>query len=163
MDSDLTDPAYVDGRAYRPRHVGPTDPTIAFITPVAAPTLSPICDIEDPISIEPYDRSPRGARRAETIFEGQELEMLLLWPRGRVFIFDDVRYRTAANESFYQVVCSAYRGVVRGLPQSGYNRHKEGLCLSSRGQQMDSQRDGAHNGGHRPRSRAHRGSLRWTS
>ncbi|MEL0120213.1 MAG: glutamine synthetase beta-grasp domain-containing protein, partial [Opitutae bacterium] len=43
------------------------DPTTAFIDPfVAAPTLSLICDIEDPISREPYDRSPRGiARRAE--------------------------------------------------------------------------------------------------
>jgi glutamine synthetase len=43
------------------------DPTTAFIDPfVEASTLSLICDVEDPISREPYDRSPRGiARLAE--------------------------------------------------------------------------------------------------
>ena len=31
MDSDLTDPVYVGGRAYRPRHVGPARPNHSFL------------------------------------------------------------------------------------------------------------------------------------
>lgn len=74
-----------------------------FIT--AAPTLSLIADIEDPITREPYSRDPRYVARkcihylkstgvADTAYIGPEPEF---------FIFDEIRFSSTPNHSFYQI------------------------------------------------------------
>ena len=108
------------------------DPATAFIDPfVDSPTLSLICDVEDPISREPYDRSPRGiARRAEEYLRESGIgDAAYFGPEAEFFVFDDVRYRTAANESFYHV--DSEEGIWGSgsaeYPNQGFKiRHKEG-------------------------------------
>jgi glutamine synthetase len=82
------------------------DPSTAIIDPaISTPTLSVICDVEDPITREPYSRDPRYvAKKAEqyvkdsgagdTVYIGPELEF---------FVFDEVRFGSDQHSSFYSV------------------------------------------------------------
>src|SRR5690606_33510648 len=82
------------------------DPATAFVDPFTEyPTLSIICDIEDPITREPYDRSPRGiARKAVEYLKSTGLaDTCYVGPEAEFFIFDDVRYRATSNECHYFV------------------------------------------------------------
>ena len=74
-----------------------------FIT--AVPTLSLIADIVDPITKEPYSRDPRYvARNAETYIKSAGLgDTIYFGPEPEFFIFDDVRFKTSPNESFYHL------------------------------------------------------------
>ncbi len=120
------------------------DAATAFIDPfVEAPTLSLICDIEDPITREPYDRSPRGiAKKAGDYLRSTGLaDTAYFGPEAEFFIFDDVRYGSESNESFY------YADSVEGVwntgrgdsPNQAYKiRHKEGyLPVPPADQSMD--------------------------
>ena len=71
----------------------------------AHPTISMVCDVEDPQTHERYSRDPRTVGRkaeaylrttgiADTAYFGPELEF---------FIFDDVRYRQGTETAFYYV------------------------------------------------------------
>ncbi len=82
------------------------DPKTAIIDPfVEVSTLSMICDIEDPITKEPYTRSPRGvARKAQEYLVSTGIaDTAYFGPEAEFFIFDDVRYGTGMNEMFYAV------------------------------------------------------------
>ncbi|GHC05130.1 glutamine synthetase [Cerasicoccus arenae] len=82
------------------------DPTTAWMDPFTElATLSLLCDIEDPITREPYERSPRGvARKAEQYLLGSGIaDTAFFGPEAEFFIFDDVRYGSSVNESFYHV------------------------------------------------------------
>jgi len=82
------------------------DARSAFIDPfVKAPTLSLICDIEDPITREPYERSPRGvAAKAEEYLKSTGVgDTAFFGPEAEFFIFDDVRYRCESNSAFHWV------------------------------------------------------------
>ncbi len=82
------------------------DAQTAFLDPFAAqPTLIISCDVVEPATGQNYTRCPRStAKRAEqylaytglgdTAYFGPELEF---------FIFDDVRFKTSGNESYYSV------------------------------------------------------------
>jgi len=82
------------------------DPDTAIIDPhIQAPTLSVICDVEDPVTRERYSRDPRHiATKAEqyvkdlgvgdTVYIGPELEF---------FVFDEVRFRSDQHSSFYAI------------------------------------------------------------
>jgi len=120
------------------------DAATAFIDPfVAATTLSLICDIEDPITREPYDRSPRGiARKAGDYLRSTGLaDTAYFGPEAEFFIFDDVRYGSESNESFYSV--DSVEGVWNTgrdeSPNQAYKiRHKEGyLPVPPGDQSMD--------------------------
>ncbi len=108
------------------------DPTTAFIDPfIEASTLSLICDVEDPITREPYDRSPRGiAKRAEAYLKSTGIgDAVYFGPEAEFFIFDDIRYNTASNESYYHV--NSDEGIwgsgEEEFPNQGFKiRHKEG-------------------------------------
>src|SRR5438046_3305559 len=81
------------------------DPATAWIDIFnAQPTLSLICTIVDPITREPYDRDPRGlAQKAEAYLQSTGIaDTAFFGPEAEFFIFDDVRFSSAANSAFYQ-------------------------------------------------------------
>ena len=60
-----------------------------------------ICDVEDPITRDPYDLSPRGiARKAQEYLLSTDIADTAFGPEAEFFIFDDVRYKTSEHESF---------------------------------------------------------------
>ncbi|MCE7928927.1 MAG: type I glutamate--ammonia ligase [Burkholderiaceae bacterium] len=109
------------------------DPETALMDPaIQMPTLSVICNVEDPLTRQPYSRDPRHiAQKAErylketgigdTVYVGPELEF---------FIFDDVRFNNDQHSAFYSV--DSNEGIWNsGRDQGGMNlgyrpRYKEG-------------------------------------
>ncbi len=82
------------------------DPSTAFIDPgLEVPTLSIICDIFNPLTLEPYTRDSRYvAKKAENYLKQTGLADTSYWgPEAEFFLFDDVRYSTGPNSSFYMV------------------------------------------------------------
>jgi glutamine synthetase len=82
------------------------DPETAFIDPVAnIPTLVLICDVHDPITLEPYERDPRFvARKAEAYVKSTGIaDTVYIGPEAEFFIFDNVRYSSGTNESYYHI------------------------------------------------------------
>jgi len=82
------------------------DASTAQVDPfMAHPTLSLICDIQDPISREAYDRDPRQiAKRAEAYLKGSGLgDVAYFGPEAEFFIFDNVQYESTQHGAFYKV------------------------------------------------------------
>ncbi len=82
------------------------DPETAFLDPVAEiPTLVLTCDVYDPITIQPYERDPRYvARKAENYLKQTGIaDTAFFGPEAEFFIFDNVRYSSSTNESFYHI------------------------------------------------------------
>ncbi|NCS72762.1 MAG: type I glutamate--ammonia ligase [Deltaproteobacteria bacterium] len=80
------------------------DPSTAMIDPFCEePTLSLVGDIRDPISGEGYERDPRSiARKAEAYLKSTGIgDTAHFGPELEFFIFDDVRYKTTENSSYY--------------------------------------------------------------
>ena len=77
-----------------------------FIDPFySQPTLALFCDVLDPISGDPYERDPRSTAKqaldymsklgiGDTAFFGPEPEF---------FVFDDVKFESEMNSSFYSI------------------------------------------------------------
>ncbi len=93
--------------------------------------LALICDIHDPITRQPYARDPRGiARKVETYLRSTGLaDTAFVGPEAEFFVFDDVRYASSPNHSFYSVDSAEAAwntGRAEG-PNLGYKvRHKGG-------------------------------------
>lgn len=108
------------------------DPKTAFVDPFAeAPTLSLTCDIEEPLTHEPYDRSPRGiAKKAQNYLESTGLaDTAYFGPEAEFFIFDEVRYSSDNHKASYYV--DSCEGIwntnADECPNQGYKiKHKEG-------------------------------------
>jgi glutamine synthetase len=82
------------------------DPATAFVDPFADdPTLSFICNVKDPATLQLYSRDPRNvAQKAERFIEGSGIaDAAYFGPEAEFYIFDDVRYDQAANQGFYLV------------------------------------------------------------
>ena len=82
------------------------DPDTAFIDPVAnIPTLVLTCDVYDPITIQPYLRDPRYvAKKAEAYLKQTGIaDTVFIGPEAEFFIFDNVRYSSSTNESYYHI------------------------------------------------------------
>ena len=82
------------------------DPDTAFIDPVAnIPTLVLTCDVYDPITVQPYERDPRYvARKAEAYLKQTGIaDTAFFGPEAEFFIFDNVRYSSGTQESFYHI------------------------------------------------------------
>lgn len=82
------------------------DANTAFIDPVAdIPTLVLTCDVYDPITLQPYARDPRYiARKAEAYLKQTGIaDTVFIGPEAEFFIFDNVRYGSNTNESFYHI------------------------------------------------------------
>ena len=82
------------------------DPTTAFIDPVcAAPTLSLIANVYDPLTREAFDRDPRNViRNAEAYLKSTGIaDVMYCGPEAEFFIFDTVRYETSRYSASYAV------------------------------------------------------------
>jgi len=82
------------------------DPSTAVLDPVCdIPTLSVVCDIYDPLSKKAYSRDPRYiARKAEAYLKRTGIADTSYWgPEPEFFIFDDIRFDSTENSSYYYV------------------------------------------------------------
>ena len=82
------------------------DPTSAVMDPFTKdPTLSLICNIVDPITKEPYGRDPRNiAIKAEKYLRSTGIaDTAYFGPEAEFFIFDEVRFDSKPNASFYEI------------------------------------------------------------
>ena len=82
------------------------DPDTAIVDPVCKiPTLSLICNIKDPITLESYSRDVRYiAQKAEAYLKSTGLADTSYWgPEAEFFIFNDVRYYQNQHSAFYSV------------------------------------------------------------
>ncbi len=108
------------------------DPVTAVIDPfIELPTLSMIADIEDPLTREPYDRSPRGiARKAEEYLKSTGIaDQCFFGPEAEFFVFDQVRYESTAHTVFFSIDSNeaAWTTADDEGPNLGYKiPHKEG-------------------------------------
>jgi glutamine synthetase len=101
------------------------DPTTAKIDPFPkTSTLSLICNIIDPFTREGYTRDPRFvAQKAEAYLKSSGLaDTCYFGPEPEFFIFDDVRYSSSANQSFYAVdsIEGAWNSGREEFPNLGY-------------------------------------------
>ncbi|MCB9584598.1 MAG: type I glutamate--ammonia ligase [Polyangiaceae bacterium] len=82
------------------------DPKTALMDPFTKhPTLSLICDIQDTLTRQNYSRDPRHvAKKAVAYLKSTGIaDTAFFGPEAEFFIFDDVRYSTAPNNTFYKV------------------------------------------------------------
>ncbi len=107
------------------------DPTTAVMDPFTAqPTLSVICDIVDPITREPYSRDPRNiAKKAEKYLKSTGLaDVCYFGPEAEFFVFDDIRYDSQPNQSFYFIdsVEGRWNSGREEFPNLGYKPNYKG-------------------------------------
>ncbi len=82
------------------------DPATAWIDPfMKEPTLSLVCSIKEPRTGEWYERCPRViAQKALNYLQAAGIgDTAYFGPEAEFFIFDDVRYDTTSNSSYYHV------------------------------------------------------------
>jgi glutamine synthetase len=142
--SELDESSFEDGfgfdgssiRGWQPIHASDMlvipDPATARMDPFfEVPTLVLIGNIVDPLTRESYTRDPRYiAQKAEAYLKGTGIgDTAYFGPEAEFFIFDDVRFESSSNKSFYQV------DSIEGIWNAGRNeepnlaykpRHKEG-------------------------------------
>jgi len=108
------------------------DPTTAVLDPVCeTPTLSLVCDIFDPLTKTAYSRDPRYiAKKAEVYLKKTGIADVSYWgPEPEFFIFDDIRFDSTENSSYYFVdsVEGEWNSGKDEKPNLGYKpRFKEG-------------------------------------
>ena len=135
-------------RGWQPIHASDMlvipDPTTALIDPFTEQaTLSMICDIFDPITLERYSRDPRNiAHKAEAYLNSTGLaDTAFFGPEAEFFILDDIRFDTAPQHSFFYLdsIEACWNSGREELPNLGYKpRYKEGYFPVS---PTDSQQD----------------------
>ncbi len=77
-----------------------------FLDPfIKAPTVSLICDIHEPATMEKYSRCPRHiAQKAMAYLRSTGIaDTAYFGPEAEFFVFDDVRFDSTPNSSFYFV------------------------------------------------------------
>jgi glutamine synthetase len=108
------------------------DPNTMFMDPfISAPTLSIICDVHEPATKEKYSRCPRNiAQKAEAFLKSTGLaDTVYFGPEAEFFVFDDVRFDSQPNSSFYFVdsVEGRWNSGREESPNLAYKpRYKEG-------------------------------------
>jgi len=108
------------------------DPDTMFLDPfIEAPTISLVCDVYEPATKEKYERCPRSiaSKAAAYLVSTGIADTVYFGPEAEFFIFDDVRFDSSPNSSFYFVDSIEGRwnsGRDEG-PNLGYKpRYKEG-------------------------------------
>ena len=107
-------------------------PDTAVIDPFTElPTLSMICNIQDPITREDYTRDPRNiARKASAYLKSTGIaDIAYFGPEAEFFVFDDVRFDQKAQEGFYHldsIEAEWNRGRKENPNLGNKLRHKEG-------------------------------------
>jgi glutamine synthetase len=82
------------------------DPDTAYIDPFTdVVTLNIVCDIEDPMTREVYNRDPRQvAKKAEKYLASTGIaDTAYFGPEAEFYIFNDVRYDQTAHSGYYYV------------------------------------------------------------
>ena len=82
------------------------DPSTAIVDPACkVPTLSIICNIKDPITLESYSRDARYiSQKALNYLRDTGIgDEVYFGPEAEFFVFDDLRYGGATNTQFYSV------------------------------------------------------------
>lgn len=108
------------------------DPETMFLDPfIEAPTISLICDVYEPATREKYSRCPRNiAQKAIAFLKSTGLaDTAYYGPEAEFFVFDDVRYDSQPNGSFYKVDSAEgkWNSGREESPNLGYKpRFKEG-------------------------------------
>jgi len=107
-------------------------PDTAVVDPFTTiPTLSMICNVQDPMTREDYSRDPRNvARKAATYLKSTGIaDTCFIGPEAEFFVFDDVRFDQNAHEGYFHIDSSEAewnRGRKEG-PNLGHKlRYKEG-------------------------------------
>ena len=95
------------------------------------PTLSMICNIQDPITREDYSRDPRNvARKAANYLKTTGLgDTCYIGAESEFFVFDDVRFEQNAHSGFYHIdsIEGQWNRGRKEEPNLGYKlRYKEG-------------------------------------
>ena len=95
------------------------------------PTLVLICDIVDPVTLEPYSRDPRYiAKKAEAYLKSSGIgDTAYFGPEAEFFIFDNIRFDSGRNRAFYEIdsIEGIWNTGREECPNLGYKpRHKEG-------------------------------------
>ena len=97
-------------RGWQPIHASDMlvvpDPATAKIDPFfQESTLVMICDIVDPVTHERYSRDPRNiAKKAEAYLKSTGIgDTAFIGPEAEFFIFDNIRYESGRNRSFYEI------------------------------------------------------------
>jgi len=108
------------------------DPNTAWLDPfMKHPTLSLICNVKDPVTLERYTRDPRYvAQKAENYLKSTGIaDISYFGPEAEFFIFDDIRFGQSYNQGFYYVdsVEGFWNSGREEKPNLGYKpRYKEG-------------------------------------
>lgn len=108
------------------------DAATMFVDPfIEAPTISLICDVYEPATKEKYSRCPRNiAQKAEAYLLSTGIaDTVYYGPEAEFFIFDDVRFDSQPNGSFYVVdsIEGRWNTGREESPNLGYKpRYKEG-------------------------------------
>jgi len=108
------------------------DPDTAMMDPITeVPTLSLICNIVDPITKERYTRDPRNiSQKAEAYLKSTGIaDTAYFGPEAEFFIFDDIRYDSRENCSYYFIdsIEGQWNTGAEEMPNLGYKpRYKEG-------------------------------------
>jgi glutamine synthetase len=105
------------------------DASTAILDPFTeVPTLSLLCEIAEPVTLEPYAKDPRRvAKRAEDYLRASGIaDTCFFGPECEFFVFDEVSYTSSANEARYKVNSSEGHWN-SGDPGLGYTiREKQG-------------------------------------
>jgi glutamine synthetase len=123
-------------RGWQPIHASDMllipDPASAVMDPFTKePTLSMICNVVDPITKERYSRDPRYiAQKAEAYLKSTGIaDTSYMGPEAEFFIFDDIRYDTKEQCSYYFIDSreGKWNSGKEENPNLGYKpRYKEG-------------------------------------
>lgn len=108
------------------------DPATMFVDKfIKSPTVSMICNVYEPITKEKYSRCPRNiAQKAEAFLLSTGIaDTIYFGPEAEFFIFDEIRFDTQPNSSFYFVdsIEGRWNSGREEKPNLGYKpRYKEG-------------------------------------
>jgi glutamine synthetase len=94
------------------------------------PTLVLICNIFDPVTLEPYSRDPRHiAMKAEAYLKSTGIgDTAFIGPEAEFFIFDSIRFESSRHRAYYEIdsVEGPWNTARDEGPNLGYKpRHKE--------------------------------------
>jgi glutamine synthetase len=81
------------------------DPSSARIDPfIEVPTVSLLCTVVDPMTLQGYNRDPRGvAQRDEALLKSTGLaDTCFIGPEAEFFIFDSVQFHQDANSAYFE-------------------------------------------------------------
>jgi len=82
------------------------DPETAFMDQIfEVPTLDIICDIFDPVTLQPYTKDARYvAKKAESYLKQTGIAEISYWgPEAEFFLFESVAYGGGTNEAYYHI------------------------------------------------------------